>query len=89
VSFFRAFLKMHTIHNTSSQKIRGNLAYQQHQQIRRHHLERKQTLRKLFEMGKVVEKAGFGLEELNVIYGILVEAKEKQKIQETKNIGMT
>ncbi len=63
--------------NSSSQKTRSNLAYQQRQQIRRHHLERKQALRKIFEMGKVVEKAGFGLEDLNVVYGILVEARKK------------
>jgi hypothetical protein len=58
-------------------KTRGNLAYQKRQQIRRHHLERKQALRKIFEMGKVVEKSGFGLEDLNVVYSILVAAREK------------
>ena len=66
---------MSTISNDATQKIRGNLAYQQRQQIRKSHLEKKQKLRTIFEMGKVVEKAGFTLEDLDVVYAVLVEAK--------------
>lgn len=58
-------------------KNRGKLAYQQRQKIRRRHLERKQALRRIFEMGKVVEKAGFQLEDLNILYEILVETRKK------------
>ncbi len=74
---------MDTISNSDifSQKTRGNSAYQQRQQIRRHHLERKQALRKIFEMGKIVERVGFGLEDLDVVYRILIAAREKLEDQ--------
>ena len=67
---------MSTISNDATQKIRGNLAYKERQQIRKSYLERKQKLRRIFEMGKVVEKAGFEFEDLDAIYRILVEARK-------------
>jgi len=63
--------------NASATKSRGNLAYQQRQKIRRSYLERKQNLRKIFEMGKVVEKAGFDVEDLDSVYKILIAARKK------------
>ena len=68
---------MSTPSNIPSLKNRSSLAYQQRQKIRRHHLEKKQALRRIFEMGKVVEKAGFRFEELDIVYDILVEARKK------------
>lgn len=61
----------------SSKKVRGNLAYQQRQKIRQNYIEKKQALRRVFEIVKVVEKAGFNLEDVDVVYKILVAAREK------------
>ena len=70
----------------SDKKIRGNLVYQQRQQRRRSYLEKKQLLRRTFELGKLIEKVGFKGEEMMVIYGLLLEAKEKLSSQEAKTI---
>lgn len=70
----------------SNKKIRGNLVYQQRQQRRRSYLEKKQSLRRIFELGKLIEKAGFEGEEMMVIYGLLLEAKEKLSSQEAQTI---
>jgi len=68
---------MDTTSIQSDKKICGNPVYQQRQQRRQNYLEKKRALRKLFELGKLVEQAG--LQEVNpaVFYKILLEAKEK------------
>jgi hypothetical protein len=65
--------------------LRGNSLYQQRQQQRRHHLEKKWALRKTFELGKLIEKVGLHEEDLTVIGGLLLEAKEKLQSAEAEN----
>lgn len=70
----------------AAQKIRGNLAYQQRQAMRQGYLEKKRALRKIFQIGKLVEKVGFANEDMTVMYGLLLEAKEKLLSAETEHI---
>lgn len=79
---------MSIISNDPTQKIRGNLAYQQRQHIRKSHLEKKQKLRRIFQLGKLIEQVGFETEDTAMIYGLLLEAKEKLQSKEAENLRM-
>lgn len=70
----------------SEKKIRGNPAYQERQQQRRHHLQKKFALRRTFELGKLVEKAGLHNEDLAVVYALFLEAKEKLRDRKSSNV---
>jgi|GEM_PF-5018369 len=70
--------------------LRGNFAYQQRQQRRQNYLEKKRALRKTFELGKLVEKAGLQDEDQAVIYEYLLSAKKtlqqsSEKLSEKAN----
>lgn len=66
-------------------KLRGNLAYQQRQQMRRSYLEKKQAMRQVFQLGQLVKQVGFDDEDLSVICGVLLEAKETLQGREAEN----
>lgn len=71
---------------SENKKIRGNLAYQQRQKQRQNYLEKKRALRRTFELGKLLKKAGFENEELTVIYRLLLETKEKLLCEKAETI---
>lgn len=58
-------------------KVQHNLAYIDRQTARMKDLDRKQDTRRKIQLGGLVKKSGLENETTAVLYGLLLEAKEK------------
>ena len=73
------------MHNPSSQnetskklkQVQSKLVYIERQYARMRNLERKQDTRRKIQLGGLVKKAGLDGEATAVIFGLLLEAKQK------------
>jgi tRNA C32,U32 (ribose-2'-O)-methylase TrmJ len=62
---------------THLKSIQRNIAYLSRQYARIKSLERKKDTRRKIELGGLIKKAGLDEEATAVLYGLLLEAKEK------------
>lgn len=67
-------------------KVQASLVYLDRQYIRMRKLERKQDTRRKIQLGGLVKKAGLDEETTAVIYGLLLDARERLMNDDAEDI---